>query len=335
MSSAAPALDSAHLREIIRTQTEIAQLGIDLGSVMELVATRSQDLTDADGAIVELAEDDEMVYRASTGQAKKQLGLRLKREGSLSGLCVAEGQALRCDDSETDPRVDRDACRRVGLRSMVVTPLRFRETVVGVLKVFSRQPAAFNEQSLELLGLLSGMVAASMYHAGKLETSELFRCATQDPLTGLANRALFFDRLRREMSHSHRDSRRFAVLNLDMDGLKPINDNFGHRAGDAAIRTVAERVRNASRDIDVTARMGGDEFAVLLTGAGPDDAKALAHRLEALISTGFEFNDQRLALGASIGSAVFPDDGSEPDSLLDAADRAMYQVKRGRKPTPR
>jgi hypothetical protein len=99
--------DPRLLLEIIRAQTEIAKLGMDLGAVMAFVAERVQQLTHAGGAIVELAEGDDMVYRAAAGMAKNQLGLRLKREGSMSGLCVAEGAALQCDDSEQDPRVDR------------------------------------------------------------------------------------------------------------------------------------------------------------------------------------------------------------------------------------
>lgn len=110
------------LLEIIRTQTEIAKAGMDLGNVMALVAERTQQLTNAVGAVVELAEGDDMVYRAASGSAASQLGLRIGREGSLSGLCVRERKILVCDDSETDERVDREACRKVGLRSMIVVP---------------------------------------------------------------------------------------------------------------------------------------------------------------------------------------------------------------------
>src|SRR6185369_10554343 len=123
MAHDAGELSSDILMAIIQTQTEIAKLGLDLGAMMELVAEHIQLLTNAQGAIVELVEGDEMVYRAAAGMAGSQLGLRLKREGSLSGLAVASGEILHCRDSETDPRVDLAACRRVGVRSMVVAPL--------------------------------------------------------------------------------------------------------------------------------------------------------------------------------------------------------------------
>src|SRR5262245_60184328 len=107
------------LLAVIRTQTEIAKLGLDLSGVLALVADRARGITGAAGAVVEIAEGDEMVYRAASGSAAGLLGLRLRRSTSLSGLCVAAAVPLHCDDAEVDPRVDRDACHRVGLRSMV------------------------------------------------------------------------------------------------------------------------------------------------------------------------------------------------------------------------
>src|ERR1700735_692389 len=98
--------DPTILMEIIQAQTEIAKLGLDLGGVIAFVAEPVQQLTAAGGAIVELGEGDDMVYRGAAGVAHSQLGLRLKRQGSMSGLCVEQGQPLQCDDSEADPRVD-------------------------------------------------------------------------------------------------------------------------------------------------------------------------------------------------------------------------------------
>ena len=187
------------LMEIIQAQTDIAQLGLDLGGVMAFVTERVQRLTHAGGAIVELAEGDEMVYRAASGMAKPQLGLRLQRTGSLSGLCVQKRTVLRCDDSENDVRVDKEACRRVGLRSMVVAPLNHGETTVGVLKIAATEPNAFSDEHVNILELMCGLIASAMFHAVRYETNELYHRATHDALTGLANRALFYDRLRQNL----------------------------------------------------------------------------------------------------------------------------------------
>jgi diguanylate cyclase (GGDEF) domain len=320
------------LLSIIKTQTEIAKLGLDLGGVMALVAERAQKLTLADGAAVELAEGDEMVYRAACGSAEPQLGLRLKRAGSLSGLCVETGKALRCDNAETDMRVDRDACRRVGLLSMLVVPLTHHETVVGVLKVISRHVNAFGDSDIEILELMSELIAAAMFHATQYEANELFQRATQDPLTGIANRALFFDRLRQSLAQAKRTSQCVGILFLDMDGLKQINDEHGHRAGDAALKELVRRIMDVSRQSDTVARLGGDEFGIILTQIDHRAGAMLAaKRLVERIESPFLFEHHKLTLAASIGQALFPDDGEQMDVLLEKADQSMYAEKRLRK----
>ncbi len=317
------------LLEIIKIQTEIVQQGLDLGGVMPLVAQRAQHLTGAAGAVVELAEGDEMVYRAVSGIAEPQLGLRLKMNTSLSGLCIKAAHPLVCRDSETDDRVNREACRRVGLRSMIVAPLKHGDTVVGVLKVLSSRKDAFDETAIRILELMSELIAASMFNAAKYESNELFRRATYDQLTDVANRALFYDRLRQRLAQAQRASERFAVIMLDMDGLKQINDRFGHRAGDAAIKEFALRIKSVPRQADTVARLGGDEFGIILHKIEkPEEAELLIGRLENALSAPFRFEQRGVVLRASSGYAIFPDDGVEVDTLIEKADRSMYDVKR-------
>jgi len=321
------------LLSVIRTQTEIAKLGLDLGGVMTLVAQRAQELARADGAVVELPEGDDMVYSAATGLTAPHLGLRLLRRNSLSGLCMEANEPLYCRDSEIDGRVSREACRLIGLRSMIVVPLRHDDHAVGVLKVLSKRPNAFPYEDLELLAMMSELIAASMYHSARLGESELFQQATHDALTGLPNRALFFERLRLCLAQAERDGRRCGVLALDMDGLKPINDTFGHRAGDAALRELANRLRAVARTADTVARLGGDEFGIILSSV--DDREAAEHAVHrygsALENAAIEFEGQVLPLKASIGLALFADDAQDLADLLDFADKAMYANKRTRK----
>mgnify|MGYP002148271289 CR=1 FL=1 len=176
------------LLHIIGIQSEIAKLGLDLGGVMQYVAEETLSLVEADGAAIELAEDGEMVYRAASGIAKPQLGLRLKIGGSLSGLSVMTGKVLACSDAETDPRVDRVACRRIGLRSMLVMPLKHLGVTVGVLKAMSAQANKFKVRDQRLLEMMSEVVAAAMYFSVKYDSDTLFLKATHDSMTGLANR---------------------------------------------------------------------------------------------------------------------------------------------------
>lgn len=326
------ALSSTTLLEVIKIQTEIAKLGPDLGGVMSLVAQCSQQLTHAAGAVVEMAEGDDMVYRAVSGIAEFQLGMRLSRHHSLSGLCVREETILRCEDSETDERVDREACRKVGLRSMVVVPLKHLDSTVGALKIMSSIPNAFSDTEVQVLSLLSEQIAAAMFHAVRFETNELYHRATHDALTGLANRALFYDRLRQCLAQADRAAERVGILNIDMDGLKPINDQYGHRAGDAAIREVANRINSASRRSDTVARLGGDEFGVILSHVHDrEGARVQSERLAKQIDAPFIFGQQQLPLGASIGCAIYPDDGKHIEEIIDKADHSMYEIKRSRK----
>lgn len=132
---------------------------------MTLITAEAQRLSRAVGAAVELAEGDEMVYRAATGATESYLGLRLKIATSLSGLCVRTGEILKCDDSESDPRVDREACRKVGVRSMLVVPLHHGERVVGVLKVMSDVPGLFTDTDAQTLQLLAGLMGSAMARA--------------------------------------------------------------------------------------------------------------------------------------------------------------------------
>jgi diguanylate cyclase (GGDEF)-like protein len=323
---------SEQLLAVIRTQTEIAKLGLDLGGVLEAVAQEAQAVTGAAGAVVELAEGEDMVYRAVAGIARSQLGLRLGRAGSLSGLCLAAASPLRCDDAESDPRVDREACRRVGLRSMIVVPLLHHDVPVGVLKVLSPLASAFTGADIKALGLMSELIAAAMFHAARYGADELFLRATRDGLTGLANRSLFYDRLRHAIAQARRKARRMGVLILDMDGLKQINDRHGHRAGDAALKEFASRIAQEARQSDTAARLGGDEFGVVLSWVESREGGLLAaQRLEERSEGAFLFEGQPLTMGASVGLAVYPDDGEQPDALVDEADRAMYAAKRQRK----
>src|SRR3569833_2738800 len=125
------------LMEIIRLQTEIAKQGLDLSGVVEAVVERIPTFTNAEGAIVEYIEGDEMVYRGASGFARPLLGTRVKRDASLSGLCVRLGEILRSDDIVVDPRVDLGPFNDIGVRSMVVAPHKHKKTIVGVLKILS------------------------------------------------------------------------------------------------------------------------------------------------------------------------------------------------------
>jgi diguanylate cyclase (GGDEF)-like protein len=323
---------SKQLLSVIQTQTAIAKLGLDINAVMTLVSEQVQLITHAKGAIVELAEEGDMVYRAVSNGANQFLGLRLKMDSSLSGLCIAQNTTLYCKDSETDERVDREACRRVGLRSMAVVPLIHCDEPIGVLKIYSERVNAFKESDINLLTLMSELIAAAMYHASKFGAQELYKLATQDQLTGLANRALFLDCLRQGVEQAKRTQKLLGILIIDMDGLKPINDQYGHRLGDEALKEIGKRIVNITRHDDLVARLGGDEFAVILSSLGDQElAKKVMNRIVEACGLPFVFENVKLTMGASVGLALFPEDGIELNKLIEFADLKMYEHKRSRK----
>ena len=322
------------LLEIIKVQTEVAQQGMDIGNIMDLVVQRTQIITNADGASVELIEKEQLVYSAASGMAERFLGLRLDIENSLSGECIKMRVPLISNDIESDERVNKNACRQIGINSMIVIPLIYNNEAVGVLKVLSAKADRFSEEDIEILELMSGLIAAEMFNAMKNEKSELFYKATHDSLTGISNRSLFYDRLRQKLSRALRKHEEFGIISLDMDGLKEINDNYGHRAGDAAIKEIAFRIKNTLGELGTVSRLGGDEFGIIVANVvNRNDIISLIHQIDCEITRPFEFENIKIDLRASIGYAHFKEDGIELEVLIEKADKSMYEVKRERKGT--
>ena len=266
-----------------------------------------------------------MVYRAASGPASAHLGLRLDARTSISGLALQLDETLRSDDCFTDPRTDQAACRRVGARSMIVTPLRHHGTPIGVLKVYSPRPAAFDEMSSTTLQLLGGIISATMHRAREVERLSLR--ALHDGLTGLPNR----DQMQSAIEAGIASGRPFGIVFLDLDDFKRVNDERGHAAGDHVLQCVAQRIANSIRDRDLAARIGGDEFVVFLDGVrSADMADETVRRLKRRIEEPFTEGEQPFTISASAGVALFPDHGADALALLKQADAGMYAQKHRR-----
>ncbi len=170
--------------------------------------------------------------------------------------------------------------------------------------------------------------AASDITEFKLAQDRVRHLAYYDQLTGLANSSLMRDRVNQLIAASHHERREFALLFIDLDNFKNVNDSLGHHVGDLALQTIAGRLRASVREVDTVARMGGDEFVVVLPEAGAELARAAARKIIGEVTNGFGVDLHKITMTASVGIAVFPKDGGNIDLILKNAELALYQAKR-------
>ena len=320
-------LTSRRMSAILDAHVAISAIELSPGAVQREICEQALRLVGGDGAVVEMRHGDEMEYVGAAGAGVAHLGLRIPVAGSISGNCLSGGIALLCSDTESDPRVNLEACRRVGVRSMVLAPLRHRDVVVGVLKVFATTPHRFTRQDEATLALLAAPFGAAIDNARQM--TEAAHVASTDGLTGLNNRAQALRHLDRARLRQRLLGGYTAVLFLDLDGFKAVNDDRGHECGDAVLTAVATRIAICVREKDVAARFGGDEFVVICEQlATSGDASGVAERLVSEISRPYLLPDGDTAqLGVSIGVAV-TDEDVDPRALVEAADQARYRAKR-------
>ncbi len=160
--------------------------------------------------------------------------------------------------------------------------------------------------------------------------------ATHDALTGLPNRTLFFHDINNAVYRAKRDNDKLALLYVDLDGFKEVNDRFGHDAGDDLLKEVAQRLKGIIRDSDTIARMGGDEFTIVLNNTSDaDNVSLVAHKIITALSVPFDLNQKQCSIGASIGIAFYPENAKDYETLLKQADMAMYLAKQCGKNTYR
>ena len=237
----------------------------------------------------------------------------------LSAKVIERGQAQR--EVLSDPGLgDGASCHWMGV------PLPGDGGLRGCLSVScAAEHGRYDESDLDLLRYVARQVGAAL-ERGMLQ-ARLERMAHRDPLTGLPNRRLLLDRLEVAIGRAHRHAHRLALLFVDLDDFKQVNDSRGHAAGDALLREVAERLQAAVRACDTVSRIGGDEFVVLVEDLAEDThAEEIARTLRQRLAEPLP-GLHAAGCRASIGIALFPRDGQDLDSLLSRADQAMYAEK--------
>lgn len=206
-------------------------------------------------------------------------------------------------------------------------PLKSHNGTIGVLVVKSYPGGTcYSEKDQELLQFVSTQIATAIER--QQMQVYLRHMAQYDQLTGLPNRRLLYDRLKVALSTARRKQERLSVLYIDLDKFKQVNDALGHSIGDRLLQIVAERLKQCLRESDTVARVGGDEFVVLLQCISlPEQAELVAEKIRNALSDPFPINGQSLSIIPSIGIALYPEHGDDEQQLLNHADKAMYSAK--------
>jgi diguanylate cyclase (GGDEF)-like protein/putative nucleotidyltransferase with HDIG domain len=247
----------------------------------------------------------------------------------LSGWVAENRKAILNGNPSVESGYLNDPSKFSQLRSALAVPLEGTSGVVGVLTLYHTDRDAFTKDHLRILLAINAKIALSIENALRFRQAET--SATTDYLTGLPNARSLFLQFDAELSRSRRSEQPIAVLTLDLNGFKQVNDRCGHLEGNRALRAVGAALKSVCREYDQVARMGGDEFVVVLPGARAGEISTKFEQIRSAIAqvSNEMFSGQMLSV--SIGAAYYPEDGNNADELLSVADRRMYSEKQSQR----
>ncbi|WP_181391975.1 EAL domain-containing protein [Deinococcus irradiatisoli] len=264
------------------------------------------------------------IGRAHPGDSAK--GWSIPADQGITGDALRSGKAELVNQAHLDPRSVYPDDVRVETEHLISVPLVTKSRTLGVFNFGRLKNPPFTEDEFELVQLFMSHAAAAVEQRELAD--RLAHQATHDTLINLPNRALFEDRLEQAIRGAGRHGGSVALLVMDLDGFKRVNDSLGHQAGDALLRQVAHRLRGRLRVGDTFSRMGGDEFTVVLPDLrDPSDAVRVGRELLRALEAAFWVDDRELFVTCSVGVALYPDDGHDAATLQRHADVAMYRAK--------
>ncbi len=316
---------------------EIAQaMGSSLGvsDTMALISSKLSNIVPFSCCAVFLynEETETLRCRFATGvEAEIIAQLRIRSGHGLTGWVARNRRPLVNARPSADLEAAGCASDQTSLQSALVCPLVFNERFIGTISVYHTEASIYTDDHRRLLDRISEQAAAVIYNSMVFEQTQ--EDSLTDPLTGLPNTRFMFMHLTRELARAERLKSEVSLLVMDLDNFKDINDTYGHHVGDRALRDVSAVLRAAIRPYDICVRYAGDEFIVVLSGCGGEEAERKRLELQRAVDN-LQFEPRagrRLPLAISIGAAIFPYDGESYETLLATADSRMYRDKTRRK----
>jgi diguanylate cyclase (GGDEF)-like protein/putative nucleotidyltransferase with HDIG domain len=328
--------DIAHAHREIYALYQVAQtMGTSLGvpDTMTVVSSKLMNLVpySACALFLHSEQSDSLSCRFATGTDSELIQqLTLRTGQGLTGWVARNRRPL----VNARPSADLEAAGSnlpTALQSALVCPLVYRDRFIGTLGVYHVTPSFYRDDHRRLLDRVCEQAAAVIHNAIVFEQTQ--EASLTDPLTGLPNTRYMFIHLTRELARADRLKAEVALLVLDLNDFKDINDSFGHHIGDRALREVGQALRSGIRPYDICVRYAGDEFIVVLAGCSREEAEHKRLELQQAIDrvTVEARPGQRIGISISAGAAVFPHDGDNYETLLAKADSRMYQDKSERK----
>ncbi|MBI4575611.1 MAG: GGDEF domain-containing protein [Planctomycetes bacterium] len=320
-------------RKVVRSLSLISQAinsSVSLEQVLRLIAIEAVGLVDADVCAIMLLDDtrQRLVFCETYGLTREEVERISFRVGEgIAGWVAERGLPALVDDVSLDARWVPKDDQATATRSLLCVPMEVAERPIGVINLsHSQKTGAFDEADKDVVILLANHIAQN------IEKYRLYELSITDPLTGVFNYRYFQHQLEKEFKRVRRYKGELAVVMVDIDHFKRLNDTRGHPAGDRVLREMAEVLRGNVREVDTLARYGGEEFVVVLPATGRSGAVEIAERICNTIDDhpfrGDGSGTGTLHVTVSLGGAVWTPDVVRRDELVRRADSALYQAKK-------
>ena len=303
---------------------------LTLDEMLSILSLRVKKMVPYDSMAVYIRRGDTLVPEYVCGENFRLFSsLVIPMGQGLSGWVAENNKPIVNGNPSVEPGYLNDPEKFSTLRSALAVPLEGKQSVVGVLALYRSEKDGFSRDNLRVMLAIASKVGMTIDHLLRLEAAE--STATTDFLTDLPNARSLFVHLDSELARRSRNGESVTVLVTDLDGFKAVNDRFGHLEGNRLLKAVAQTLKLNCREYDYVARMGGDEFVLVLPGLKREDLLSRTSRISSMIADASRQVIGEDIVGISIGAVHAPEDGRDAETLLGEADRRMYQMKEERK----